>query len=620
MSNKNRIIIIIIISIIPLAFLTLEPFLINNHQNWKVSLAFKLETPIISAQFSWIANGTAICTEDGAKGNIQICSDGAGGAILAWEDRRGGIYYDIYAQRIGANGNVLWTANGTEISTANENQRFPQMVEDSAGGAIIIWRDKRSGTEYDIYAQRIDANGNIQWTPNGTAIIIENDGQEGPQMISDGTGGAIITWQDWRNGLNTDIYAQRIDSNGNLLWAANGTAISTASDNQEWPHLCSDGSQGAIIAWRDNRTGIDYDLYVQRINSNGSVLWMANGTEISTTNDHQGIFFSICSDEVGGAIIAWEDSRNWGTSFSDIYAQRINSNGIVLWTANGTAICTESSANQLYPEICSDGAEGAFIVWDDRRDILITGVDIYIDRVYFNGTTKWGPYGRGLRTVSPDQYGIVLKYDGVGGAIITWYENGEIYTQRVNSEVNRLWDPNGEVICNATGTQRLPQVYSDEEGRAIFAWEDERNGIDTHIYAQAIDDIVIPTSNQPEDITISIDGSETIDWILYDDYGGGQYQVLTNDTDGNFYEWVDWTPWNNNTPINIAINLTVTGVYNYTIEYYDNQNQFGVPDTVLVTITKADDDVAIPFGNYYMVFFAIGVVSLIIINKRRLLN
>jgi hypothetical protein len=102
-----------------------------------------------------------------------------------------------------------------------------------------------------------------------------------------------------------------------------------------------------------------------------------------------------------------------------------------------------------------------------------------------------------------------------------------------------------------------------------------------------------PTSNQPGDITTSLGGTETIDWVLHDDNEGGQYRIWANNSKGNYYVWVDWTPWTNNTPLNIPINRTLTGVYNYTIEFYDNNTQYGVSDSVLVTIS-----VTVPTSNH----------------------
>ncbi|MCX7715874.1 MAG: T9SS type A sorting domain-containing protein, partial [Endomicrobia bacterium] len=141
----------------------------------------------------------------------KIISDGLGGAIITWQDRRNSVDSDIYAQRIDKDGNVKWTINGVAISIATNNQRSPQIISDGLGGAIITWQDARNGVDYDIYAQRIDKDGNVKWTINGVAIYTATDNQMSPQIVSDGLGSAIITWEDDRNS-NWDIYAQRISN------------------------------------------------------------------------------------------------------------------------------------------------------------------------------------------------------------------------------------------------------------------------------------------------------------------------------------------------------------------------------------------------------------------------
>src|SRR5690348_9693452 len=119
--------------------------------------------PLMSWQYAntqWSTNptvNTPICPDPIFQANPHSVSDGAGGAIVTWEDYRNGHNSDIYAQRINASGFVQWTTDGVPISTDSNDQTSPTIVGDDAGGAIIAWEDKRSGTNYDIYAQRIDA-------------------------------------------------------------------------------------------------------------------------------------------------------------------------------------------------------------------------------------------------------------------------------------------------------------------------------------------------------------------------------------------------------------------------------------------------------------------------------
>jgi hypothetical protein len=108
---------------------------------------------------------------------------------------------------------VQWTADGVAIATATGAQYGGQLVSDSSGGAILTWQDYRNGTNYDIYAQRMNSAGTVQWTANGVAIASAASNQQAPQLVSDGSGGAIITWEDYRSG-NSDIYAQWVNENG----------------------------------------------------------------------------------------------------------------------------------------------------------------------------------------------------------------------------------------------------------------------------------------------------------------------------------------------------------------------------------------------------------------------
>src|SRR6267143_1841310 len=267
------------------------------------------------------AVNTAISTAANNQTYPAITSDGSGGAIITWQDLRSGTSIDIYAQRINASGAVQRTGDGVPISQAASNQSYSVITSDGSGGAIIAWQDSRSGTSYDIYAQRINASGVVQWTADGVPISIASNDQLYPAIASDGSGGAIITWQDGRSGTSYDIYAQRINASGAVQWTGDGATISLAANGQYNPLITSDGSGGAIITWYDNRSGTSDDIYAQRINASGAVQWTGDGVPISLAASHQ-YSPAITSDGSGGAIITWYDYRN-GTN-SDIYAQRVD--------------------------------------------------------------------------------------------------------------------------------------------------------------------------------------------------------------------------------------------------------------------------------------------------------
>jgi len=425
-----------------------------------------------------------LCTATGGQQDSAIVSDGAGGAIVIWSDcRGGGGNIDIYAQRISADGTVQWTANGVALCTATGVERYPTGVSDGAGGAIVAWEDFRSDTSYDIYAQRISAAGTVQWTANGVALCTATWEQRYPTIVADGAGGAVVTWFDQRNG-NIDIFAQRVSAGGTVQWMANGVALCTDPGNQAIPVMVADGAGGAIVAWGDFRSG-DYDIYAQRISSGGSVQWPADGVALCSATNWQ-YSPTIVADGAGGAIVTWEDFRNGS---NDVYAQKVAAGGAVQWTANGVALCT-AAGSQLSPTIVSDGAGGAIVTWQDGSSG--TNFDIYAQRVSSGGAVQWTADGVALCTAAGDQQSPIIVSDGAGGAIVTWQDQrsgDDIYAQRILAAGTVQWTTDGVALCTAIRTQSHPIIVSDGAGGAIVTWQDQRSGYDSNsddIYAQRV--------------------------------------------------------------------------------------------------------------------------------------
>ncbi|HEX5133141.1 MAG TPA: T9SS type A sorting domain-containing protein, partial [Candidatus Krumholzibacteria bacterium] len=191
----------------------------------------------------------------------------AGGAIVAWRDVRGGTS-DVFAQHIDTAGSLLWTANGVTVCAAALDQMHPVITCDAAGGAIVAWDDLRGGVTTDVYAQRINASGAPQWTANGAAICTATGGQTRPAITPDGVSGAILAWEDRRGGASADIYAQRLDGAGVAQWTIDGVAVCVSSEDQLAPRSAGDGAGGAVLAWKDSRAG-NVDVYTYRIGAAG---------------------------------------------------------------------------------------------------------------------------------------------------------------------------------------------------------------------------------------------------------------------------------------------------------------------------------------------------------------
>ena len=232
-------------------------------------------------------------------------------------------------------------------STASPSARprmtrtFRTSCQTTRGGAIIAWDDRRNGN-WDIYVQRIDADGNSLWASNGVAACVDEADQTGPRIASNMTGGAYITWTDYR-GYGTpgtsDVYAQDIDSNGYGHWFFYPDGMWIAGSGQYTearPQIVSDGAGGAIIAWFQDMPGAA-GARAQRISEGAQFLW-GHGGGVPLCNadiDYEGL--SIVPDGEGGVFAAWMDYRNGGT---DVYVQRADADGNIYWRSNGTNICS----------------------------------------------------------------------------------------------------------------------------------------------------------------------------------------------------------------------------------------------------------------------------------------
>lgn len=416
--------------------------------------------------------------------DVQMLSDGSGGAFVVWQDGRNiSTARDIYAQHISASGDLLWNSNDVAICNAASDQYFPRLVSDGAGGAIIAWYDNRAGN-YDIYAQRINASGTVLWASDGVAICTETGNQNAHQLMADGTGGAFIVWCDGRvGGPNADIYGQRVNASGVVQWAANGVAISFASSLQNIPQLTSDGGTGFFVTWEDWRNFSQADIYAQKVSANGSYSWSYQGVGICVESNGHQYNSKIIADGSGNAIICWQDKRS--SSSDDIYAQKINTNGVVQWTNNGVVLCNATGL-QMNEKMIPDGAGGAIICWEDRR----TGQDIYAQLINASGVVQWVANGIAVcNNVSNQNEAQMIPVSG-GSAIICWsdYRNspGDVYAQKISNAGIAQWAANGVPISNAANDQAAPAIINDGNDNAIIAWRDLRNINDYDIYGSRL--------------------------------------------------------------------------------------------------------------------------------------
>ena len=405
----------------------------------------------------WAPGGIDVTNDPYYHGNAELVADGSGGAIIAFTRASAWDPADIWIQRIDADGNLLWGATGDSLCSATGMQSNVFLTTDGAGGAIVAWQDARGG-DFDIYVQHIDTNGAAQWTADGVAICTAANTQEIPRVVSDLNGGALIGWRDARVGGGVyDLYASRITSNGTIYGDANGELICDVAGSYYGYDIVSDGAGGAILTWSDNRSG--RFIYAQRVNWAAGPQWTTNGIPLTSTAPSGQMTPVMVSDDAGGAIVVWGDYR----SGSSVYAQRIDGSGNPLWSIDGVALCTWANVDEI--AVTTDAAGGAIATWDDNRTLV---EDIYAQRVDTNGAVSWTANGVPLCTAFGPQAAPAIAPDGEGGAIVIWLDYASRYLQAQRAERNGYWGYPSGVIFSCR------DVPGDQGGLVNLAWHASR--------------------------------------------------------------------------------------------------------------------------------------------------
>lgn len=370
------------------------------------------------------------------------------------------------------------------ISTAPGAQRVPQVVPDGTGGAIIVWWTESGGILDDIYAQRVDASGAPQWTANGVPVVSSSQIETTFGIVSDGAGGVIVTWPQYTGPTTLEVRAQRLNAAGAQQWGAGGVTVGATGN---YPAIASDGLGGAILFWRDSR--VADEIYAQRIDATGTSQWTANGVAVCTAAGTK-INPRVVADGSSGAIASWIDYRG---ANPNVYVQRMDATGTPLWTADGVAVGAPT-AIQYVQEMTSDGAGGTIVTWQDGFTFFGSGVqDVYAQRVDATGTPQWTASGIALCTAPNAQSVPVIAPDGTGGAVIGWLDyrtlRGDLYAQRVNATGVPQWPVNGVPICAGVGDVVSATIVPDGTGGSLLGWSVNRplfSGFQ-NLYAQRVD-------------------------------------------------------------------------------------------------------------------------------------
>ncbi len=209
-----------------------------------------------------------------------------------------------------------------------------------AQGQNFVWAKQVGGSETDNgNSIATDANGNVYITGNFEATVDFDPGAGSFNLTSNG------------GSFYSDIFIEKLDANGNFLWAkqiggiGNDYGWSIATDDSGNVYTTGrfkgqnvDFDPGAGIFNLSSGGGSSYDIFIEKLSSNGSFVWAkqmggtADDMGLSITMDLFGNIFTTGSFQ--GIVDFDPDTGIFNlnsTGSEDIFIQKLDANGNFLW-------------------------------------------------------------------------------------------------------------------------------------------------------------------------------------------------------------------------------------------------------------------------------------------------
>ena len=422
----------------------------------------------------------------------KIAAAPDGSCYVAWFDHASG-NYDVYLQRLDAAGNEQWAHNGIAVSTHPQNSSLVDwdLIADGAGNAVVVFTDARAGSDLDVYAYRVTAGGDMLWGADGIALSANADYEPSPRVTQAGDGDFVVIWPRLPDVGDGAIMMQRLAPDGTLRFAAGG--IPVVAEPGEDPAFCDlvpAGAGDVILAWvRDISTFMSpRHLRAEKFGADGLSVW---GASVSV-HDQNSLPIAyqpeLLPDGAGGAVLLWH--RFLGSSYNSL-VQRLDAAGAELWPHGGVEVSTLAGMNHISPSFTHDAATGdTYVFWDERNGSQ-SQWGVFGQRFDAAGVRLWGDGGLGFLPTDTLYKWAIRTLPAPGGAMVFWidepagYGNDRVRGLRVDAAGSWQWGAAPvDVASLLSGKSRLP-VAAGPTGAALLIWEDDRAG-SVDVFGQSV--------------------------------------------------------------------------------------------------------------------------------------
>jgi len=400
-----------------------------------------------------------------------------GNTFVAWNRLNGGDH-DIFIQCVDSAGYALWDEGGkTVYEDDNYTQWDVAALLDGEGGVFVVWSDYRHRPDerFELYGQRLDNQGNLLWNPEGMKLTADSTNHKSPQLYDDGHEGFIVVYEN-----STDIGAQRVNSEGQILWDSTGIFLTKAPDYQCIPKTCRASESTFITIWADFRYSHDFDgdIYMQSFDLRGNILWEADGIPAVHWSYSQGYLdygHDVVADGQGGAVVVWVDWRLLNIGNTVLFADRFSPQGQSMWQVTGKQLGNEITNGALACQVFRM-RDGLMFLWEKN------GGGFEATLTDYEGNFVWPDTVRTIDPHNTNENLVLAESDSVFVYVSISDEGGmHRLGSKIDLDGNQHW-PNEPFIEDFPD---LMQITLDGTGGMIASWRNlYRSSIEiSRIYA-----------------------------------------------------------------------------------------------------------------------------------------
>lgn len=376
------------------------------------------------AQMSWLVD-------------YDLAVDGSDNAVLVFSDIRYTGDLDVTAYRIGSDGSFLWGADGICLSDTTKSgfEPAPRAAVTGSGNCYFTWG--WSDEEYMLVFQKVSPAGDKLWGTWGISVMSGESEFSFPDLAPSGTDSVIVLFKSSTGSFpaqTTHLYTGMLDLNGDWAWGDTYMLIYDGGAITPWntPGIGPDGKGGAIYWWYDAPSLSTFNVWVQHMDVDGSMLFPMNGAQASTYSaDRLHMNPSAVYDPVGDrAYVFWVETDGNQNLFG-LYGQSFSATGVRQWTDAGLELVALSGNQVSMPTVHSDG-DALYVgcLTDD------SGSALRAFRVGFDGLIPWGPVTLSAASLGGKDDPVVCAGQDQS-AIYSWcdYRNDYgIYAQNLNPD------------------------------------------------------------------------------------------------------------------------------------------------------------------------------------------